>query len=130
MGTNELTEFLRHSLSQRAASLLIARSPEHAIKALEASGYVNLQDPRELEFLGKRYLWVSPENAKEVYDLAMQYGTGQITFFDEATHQPRWISPRYQGSAIVLVIAKGALRQVEDAGLPLRAATGIAMQLV
>jgi hypothetical protein len=128
MGNQELTDFLFHSLSQKAASLLITRSPERAIISLEAEGFVNLQNPRDLELPGKRYVWVSMDNAKEIYDLALQYGTGQITFYDESSNKPLWINPKYKGNAIVLVIDKAALRDIEESGFPLRAITGITLQ--
>lgn len=123
-----LADFLSRSLSQKEVSLLIARFPERTIKLLEAEGFVNLQDPRDLALPGKRYVWVSADNAKETYDLATQYGTGQISLYDESSHAPLWINPKYQDTAVVLVIDRDALSDIEASGLPFRAVTGIALQ--
>ena len=124
----ELVDFLAHAVSEKAAVLLIARAPERAIRALEAEGFANLQDPHHLDAPGKRYVWVSAKNAKETYDMVREYGTGQITFFDESAHKPVWISPAYKDTALVLVIGRDDLEAVEASGLPLRSVTGLAFQ--
>ncbi|MEK7608872.1 MAG: hypothetical protein AAB476_00100 [Patescibacteria group bacterium] len=127
----DIGEFLSRSLSQKSVSLVIAVSPEAAKDAaqeLESNGYSAFKKIGDLEQGGKHYFLVDSENAKKAYDLAHEYGTGQITCFNGATGTPAWTTPVYKNSAFVFVIAKDDLVSIESAGLSLRNATGLAFQ--
>jgi len=127
----DIGEFLSRSLSQKAVSLVITASPEatkDAALELKSNGYSAFKKIGDLERGGKHYFLVDSENAKKAYDLAREYGTGQITCFNGATGSPAWTTPVYTDSAFVFVIAKDDLVSIESAGLTLRAATGLAFQ--
>ena len=127
----DIGEFLSRSLSQKSVSLIIAVSSEAAKDAaqeLESNGYSAFKKIGDLERGGKHYFLVDSENAKKAYDLAHEYGTGQITCFNGATGTPAWTTPVYKNSAFVFVIAKDDLVSIESAGLSLRNVTGLAFQ--
>lgn len=127
----DIGEFLSRSLSQKAVSLIIAISPEAAKDValeLKSNGYSAFKKIGDLEQGGKHYFLVDSENAKKAYDLACEYGTGQITCFNGATGTSAWTTPAYKDSAFVFVIAKDDLVSIENAGLFLRSAAGLAFQ--
>lgn len=127
----DIGEFLARSLSQKDVSLVVATSPEAAKDAaleLKSNGYSAFKKIGDLEQGGKRYFLVDSENAKKAYDLACEYGTGQITCFNGATGTSAWTTPVYKDSAFVFIIATDDLVSIENAGLSLRAATGLAFQ--
>lgn len=131
MANRALVEFLPYALSQKSASLVIAGSPASAadvIEDLEAAGFESLRAPSLLGSAGKRFLRLSRSNAKEAYDLARQYGTGQVSVFDGESHRSGWVSPAYAGSALLLVADRDTLLDIEAGGLPIRAAAGLAVQ--
>ena len=127
----DIGEFLSRSLSQKEVSLVIAASTEaiqDAIKELESNEFSAFKKIGDLERGGKHYFIVDSTNAKKAYDLAREYGTGQITCFNTATSTPAWATPTYKNSAFVFVIIKDDLVSAESSGLDLRAATGLAFQ--
>ncbi len=127
----DIGKFLARSLSQKAVSLVITTSPEAAKDAaleLKSNGYFAFKKIGDLERGGKHYFLVDSGNAKKAYDLAREYGTGQITCFNGATGTPAWTTPAYKDSSFVFVIAKDDLVSIENAGLSLRAAAGLAFQ--
>lgn len=127
-----LATFLPFTASQKSVSLIIADSDtaaDAAITELEAKGYRPFTTPRDLQSEGLRYVRISENNAKEMYDLAVQYGTGQITMYDESSHQNTWTNPRYDKSALVFIVTKHDLESIESTGLILRTVTGITTQI-
>ncbi|MFA6969462.1 MAG: hypothetical protein WC217_02590 [Candidatus Paceibacterota bacterium] len=126
-----ISEFLAKSLSQKAVSLIIvdsAKVVQSAIEELVSNGFAPFNKVGDLERGGKYYFVVDSANAKKAYDLAREYGTGQVTCFNSATGAPAWTTPIYKDSSFVFVTAKDDLISTEDAGLPLREATGMAFQ--
>lgn len=127
----DIGEFLSRSLSQKEVSLVIAASEDSmkdAMRELGSSGFSPFKKLGDLERGGKHYFLVDASNAKKAYDLAREYGTGQITCFNSATGTPAWTTPTYKDSAFVLIIMKSDLVSAESAGLDLRSATGLAFQ--
>ena len=132
MATDTIAAFLPYAASQKSASLVIAKSEllaDEAVEELEQSGFTELADAHDLERGGKHYIRVSKNNANEVYDIAIQYGTGQITLFDRTAQKTTWINPVYEDSAVVFVITEKALTAIEESGLFLRSITGLTTQL-
>lgn len=128
---SDIGEFLSRSLSQKEVSLIVAASEdraENAVQALESKGFSSFKKLGDLGRGGKHYFLVDSANAKRAYDLAREYGTGQITCFNSATGTPAWTTPIYKDSAFVLVIVKSDLVSAESAGLDLLSASGLAFQ--
>jgi L-aminopeptidase/D-esterase-like protein len=129
MPEQTLHAFLPYVLSQKAVSLVIAASDasaDEAVDQLESAGFNELKEINNLGRVGKRYLRISPKNAKESYDMALQYGTGQVSTFDQSKHQNSWVNPAYTDSAVVFVVTESELKDIEAKGLALRAAAGLA----
>lgn len=126
-----LREFLSRTLAQKEISIIIVASPESRediVREIELNGYSAFKKIGDLEQGGKHYFIVDSENAKSAYDLAREYGTGQITCFNKATGTPAWATPIYKDSAFIFVITKDDLISMENSGLELRSATGLAFQ--
>lgn len=127
----DISEFLSRSLSQKEVSLIITASEDatnNAVRELESNGFSSFKKLGDLEQGGKHYFLVDATNIKKAYDLAREYGTGQITCFNTATSTPAWATPSYKDSAFVFVIAKDDLASTESAGLDLLSASGLAFQ--
>ena len=128
---DNISEFLSQSLSQKEVSLIIDVSEDSTksiIQKLESNGFSHFKKIGDLEQGGKHYFLVDSGNAKKAYDLAREYGTGQITCFNSATGTPAWATPVYKDSSLVFVITKDDLVSAENAGLELRSATGLSFQ--
>lgn len=126
-----ISEFLAKSLSQKAVSLIIvdsAKVVQSAIEELVSNGFAPFNKVGDLERGGKYYFVVDSANAKKAYDLACEYGTGQVTCFNSATGAPAWTTPTYDKSSFVFVVIKDDLASIEGNGLPLCATAGIAFQ--
>lgn len=129
--SEDISEFLSRSLSQKEVSLIITASEDamkDAVLALESDGFSEFKKVGDLEQGGKHYFLVDSANAKKAYDLAREYGTGQVTFFNSATGTPAWTTPTYKNSAFVLVVVKDDLISAEETGLDLLSASGLAFQ--
>ncbi len=127
----DIGEFLNLSLSQKEVSLIIADSTEavqRVVRELESNGFPAFKKIGDLEQGGKHYFLVDSQNAKKAYDLAREYGTGQITCFNSATGTSAWATPIYKDSSLIFVITKDDLVLAEKAGFDLRSATGLAFQ--
>ncbi len=127
----DISDFLSRSLSQKETSLIIVASGDvtkDAVRELESNGFSEFKKVGDIERGGKHYFLVNSANAKKAYDLAREYGTGQVTCFNTATGTPAWTTPTYKDSAFVLVIVKSDLVSAESAGLDLLSASGLAFQ--
>lgn len=132
MPTDTIAAFLPYTASQKSVSLIIAKSEllaDDAIAELESRSFKELEDVHDLGHSGTYYIRVSEKNAKEMYDIAIQYGTGQITVYDPKAHRTSWINPRYGNSGLVFVITEETLHAVEQSGLYLRSIVGLTTQM-
>lgn len=132
MTTKALTEFLPYTVSQKFVSLLLVESEpgvKKAVSILKKQGYVHLSAASLLEKRGNYYLMARDYSARELQDLLVQYGSGQISLHDSATGITSWINPAYTDSSLVLVITKEELEALEQQGVRLRLVTGLALQL-
>ena len=128
---NTFGDFLAHSLSQKEVSLVVVGTDEgvkDAVKELESNDFSPFKKLNDLERSGKRYFIIDATNAKRAYDIAREYGTGQISSFNTATGTAEWITPVYRDSALVFVVTKEELIATESTGLDVRNATGLAFQ--
>ena len=134
--TKDLTQFLSFTLDQKEAALLIAKTEKDINKSqtsLIALGYLKSENPTELaeciKEARKTFIFLKEENAKDLYDIIIQYPTGQISYFDNEEKKMTWIRPqRGVESAVIVVTSVDTLREVEKKGLPYRAITGLAYQ--
>lgn len=132
MTTETVAGFIPYTSSQKTVSLIIAKSEllaDEAVEELEAKGFRELDDAHDLERGGTHYVRLSKNNSKEMYDIAIQYGTGQITLFDPKVQRTSWINPVYTDSALVFVVTEKVLGGIEESGLYLRSIAGLTTQM-
>lgn len=129
----KLSEFLGFSLSQQEMSLCIVSKNE--IKEYEeffASEGFKVSN-NVLDFLasfGKdknSVLVAHDKNLKEIYDIASQYPTGQISFFDKLSMKTNWINPSYDHSRAIVIIDKDQLKNNSE-NIPLLSVFGLTYQ--
>ncbi len=124
--SDALATFTPFTANQKTVSMIVAESPESlsaAIEELHDSGFERIIALSQLETDRNQYKVIEEVTAKADYDLAVQYGTGQISVHDSATGAS-WITPNYHG-ALVFVVTKKTLEHIEAGGLPLRTVTGL-----
>ncbi len=99
---------------------------------LSSAEYTEVEGPRALSAglkeAGKLYIVLTEENAKELYDIVIQYPTGQINYFDNEDRKMIWIEPAYVDSALIVLATVDTLLKIEKKGLSFRAVTGLAFQ--
>lgn len=95
---------------------------------LQRSGFGLLPDVHILGEPGKYYLNAGDYTPNTLYDLLVQYGSGQIYVHSKDTGSS-WINPPYAGSSLVLLITKKTLKKIEEEGMLIRSVVGPAFQL-
>ena len=109
-------EFLRFSISQKEMSLCIVSENElkEYIKFFRDEGFkvsLNTLDfLYSLENEKNSVLVAEDKNLKEIYDIAIQYSTGQISFFDKISMKTNWIKPIYKDSRAIILVNKDLLK--------------------
>ncbi len=129
-------DFLSFTRFQKEASLLIYNesSSEHEAfkRKLEAAGFAEASEPLELFQAIKAsktvYIVLSKENAKAVYDIALEYPTGQVSFQNQKTRKTEWADPNYALGSLVIVAEGKLVSELENQGLSFRTITGLAYQ--
>jgi len=127
--------FLSRTPSQKEVSLVIAQD-ESEQKALTAKlrelDFRNASSPLDLLEVLKTpsqvYVVLDGQWSKELYDVCVQYPTGTIELLDCEHMAPVVVTPQYESTALVYVITKDALIEIEKQGYQLRQATGLTFQ--
>ena len=127
--------FLKAATGSKEASLLIAET-ENQITGIEASlaeaGFIKNTHPVKLlqaiHKHQKAYSILDEANAKDLYDICTQYPTGHISVLNRSKMVPLFIRPRYEESAVVIVVSAQILLALEKQGYTFRSVTGMAHQ--
>jgi hypothetical protein len=128
-----LEEFLSHVVPSKEASLCITTDEVNIAAtemSLRSSGFSGATTPLEL-FYGikngeRMYLVLTETNAKQIYDLILQYPTGEINFFDREKMETLRTSPNYEHTAVIVLASIPILEKLEAHGLAFRSVTGLA----
>lgn len=136
METKELTNFLQYTAGQKEAALMLADNDQQ-ISALEASlaqtGYTKATSPllflRGIYLAERTYIVLTETNAKEIYDICLQYPTGQISGFNPSKMKTLWIRPDYSKASIVVLANLDLIKKLETQGQSLRSVTGLTYQV-
>lgn len=129
MKSPALQEFIRHTLGQKEVSLCIAENEgarEKMAQELEKRGFTR-GEPYECG-KGKHYAFLATPLQKEWYDVIAQYATGMIELFDKEKMESHIITPQYPVSALILLIVKSDLFEIERQGFSIRDKVGITYQ--
>lgn len=132
--TQEIVKLASSLPRQKEVALIILSDSadlHQAAQTLKKSGFINAPDQSALiaalESEGQSYIFLTTKNAKAIYDLCLQYPTGQITDFDQLTMVTKWVRPNYVKSGVVILCLLETLLACEQQGLFFRSVTGLTM---
>lgn len=122
-----LTKFLSRVPLLKEVSLLIADSVNEmsefksALKEAHFEDVANSLSMLESIEKGKNiYIILSEANAKEIYDIAIQYPTGSISYQSKNL----FINPKYGEASLLILSSKDVLKGLEGKGLSVRNIAG------
>ena len=128
-------QFLTRTHSFKEVALALAQNEEELAdfeKTLHTQGFSKKNTPIELiqtfEAPNKVYIIVEGEIQKDMYDIALQYPTGQIELLNREKMEPIVVNPIYDGVGVVLLMSKEALLQAEQNNLRIRDVVGMTFQ--
>lgn len=132
--TASLREFLSRLPGQKEVGLAVMQAESDRAACcleLEAEGFRSAKTPKELaaylQKTGSVIFSVSQlddATTKDLYDLALQYPTGQVTGFDADKMKPFVVNPMYVGTSVLLVLTQLQLEEFISRGFDLLSACG------
>ncbi|MEI6627042.1 MAG: hypothetical protein WCL61_00400 [bacterium] len=126
-----LEDFLGVAVGAKEASLIIAQDEkelEFFAKIMQKHYFEQAQQIVDLFTTAKNYFVVGPTISKDVYDFVTQYPTGQIEIFNNQTMSSQLLSPDYSVSALILLVTKEDLQELQQKGCDLLAMVGLTYQ--
>lgn len=79
-------------------------------------------------FSSRNTYFIADNMAKDFYDFIVQYPTGQVEFFNKKTMQSETFTPDYKNSAIVFLVEKNNLNNLQSQGFDLLSKAGPAFR--
>lgn len=132
---NSFTDFLKHSVSQKEISLAIAKNDQELNQfeeTLHQSGFKKAYEVAEIlngiKEDSKVYYFIDEKFPKALYDLIVQYPTGQVEIFDLRSMKSTVVTPSYTKSAIILLVTKDTLSYFQSKGQSILEYVGMAYQ--
>lgn len=95
---------------------------------LEQAGFQQPKNIADIPKIAKVYFSFDDIISKEIYDIVVQYPSGQVEIFDKQLMQSRVFSPDYKNSALVLLMYKDSLIKFQEQGFDILAVAGPAFQ--
>ena len=133
--TNDFSDFIKHTASQKEISLVIAKDDQefrHFQETLDNAGFQKVHEvPEILKNMNensKVYYCIEESFPKALYDLVIQYPTGQVEIFDVHSMKSTVVSPNYEKSSIILLVTKDNLSYFQSKGYSILEYVGIAYQ--
>jgi hypothetical protein len=134
MDNNKFEEFIKDSISQKEISLILAKDDDELAWLKDKLAKNNYIFPAnilvaisELNSQDKTCFEIKDESeAKELYDFAMQYPTGQINMFDEKTMKNIISTPDYNNKSIIFLATEDQLKKLRHINFDFFAISGIA----
>lgn len=118
-----LREFIKIAEKAQEASIVVAKDSGEAseyVKLLENLGYFCVVDSQDIQkSLGngkKAYGLISEKNADFYYNLAKDFGSGDIHLFDIKNQKKVWITPNRETSALILIIKQSDIEMLKQKG--------------
>lgn len=110
MKKNNFLQFIQDSLSQKEICLAIVKNKqrvEEYKQKLKSQGFKEINKPldvlEEIDKQAKIFIEPKIDNQKDLYDLILQYPTGQVELMDKKSFTKKTVSPKYDGSAIIIL---------------------------
>lgn len=120
MKTEAFKQFLADSQGQKELPLILAKTSEEFevfSSKLTEEGFVGSDNIfsviNHLEKYPKIYLVINEKSVKDVYDLALQYPTGQIQIQNHENLSEKSFSPDYNKYSIILLTTDELLNHVK-----------------
>jgi len=129
--TPSLEEFLLVTAGSKEVGLIIAKDSNELqdfVESLDENGFKRSDKIVDLLELQQAYFVINESAAKDAYDFAVQYPTGQIEIFDKEHMRSQTFSPEYSNLKLVLLVAKDDLNKLQTKGFDLLSAVGPAFQ--
>ncbi len=129
--TPALEDFLAVTAGSKDTGLIIAKDAkelENMAQSLDSRCFKKAENIPSLFAFRKSYLIVNENSAKDAYDFAVQYPTGQVEIFNKGQMKSETFSPDYGSLNLVLLVARDDLKKLEAKGFGLRSAVGPAFQ--
>src|SRR3989344_2539454 len=130
-----LADFLSSCKSQKEVSLVLAKDEAELSSfqdALRSSGLVSADSPLQLLSVFNSdsgvYAVVRSPHAKDYYDFAVQYPTGQIELWDRTSMQAHGATPSYENSVMIFLMTKADLLSSQQEGRDFLANCGLVFQ--
>lgn len=134
MNSNFL-DFIKHSISQKEISLVIAKDDQEFSQfqeTLDSAGFKKAYEVPEIlhdmKADSKVYFCIEEKFPKALYDLVIQYPTGQVEIFDVHSMKSTVINPNYDKSSIILLVTKDNLSYFQSKGNSILEHVGMAYQ--
>jgi hypothetical protein len=132
---SNFTDFIKHSISQKDISLVIAKDDQelgHFQQKLDNAGFKQVHEVPEIlhniHQNSKVYYCIEDKFPKSLYDLIIQYPTGQVEIFDVHSMKSTVVDPNYEKSSIILLCTKDNLSYFQSKGYQVLEHVGIAYQ--
>jgi hypothetical protein len=132
---NKFTNFLRFTNSQKEVSLIIAKDDVELSQLqvqLDENGFKKIGNYigllMHIQYPSKNYFVIHKYMPKEIYDLILQYPTGQVEIFDQYKMKSETAKPLYKDISMVLITTKDILSTIQKAGYQLLENVGITYQ--
>jgi len=133
--TSNFTDFIKHSQSQKEISLVIAKDDQelrHFQQELDDAQFKKAHDVNDIlhnmHANTKIYFPIEDKFPKSLYDLIIQYPTGQVEIFDIHSMKSTVVTPNYDKSSIILLVTKDNLSYFGQKGYQILEYVGIAYQ--
>lgn len=129
--TPSLEEFLTVTAGSKEMGLIIAKDTSESegfARSLDGMGFKRSEKVSDLSKLQKSYFVINEGAAKDAYDFAVQYPSGQVEIFDKEQMQSQSFSPDYGSLNLVLLVVKDDLNKLQTKGFDLLSAVGPAFQ--
>jgi hypothetical protein len=129
--TPSLEEFLTVTAGSKEVGLIIAKDTselEGFVQSLDEMGFKRSEKAADLSKFPNSYLVIDEGAAKDAYDFAVQYPSGQVEIFNKEQMQSQSFSPDYSSLNLVLLVVKDDLNKLQTKGFDLLSAVGPAFQ--
>jgi len=133
--TNTFLNFIKHSISQKEISLVIAKDDQEQRQlqeSLDDAGFKKVHEipeiMKDMKENTRIYYCIEEKFPKALYDLVIQYPTGQVEIFDVHSMKSTVVSPNYEKSSIILLCTKDNLTYFQNKGYSILEHVGMAYQ--
>jgi len=116
----KFNEFLNKTPGQKEISLVIAKNNEEInsfTKEFNIKNYTQSKDPSELleniKKSAKTYYLINENIDKNIYDILIQFPTGQIEIFDKNSMKSEVICPKYDNLNIIFLTEEKILNNIQ-----------------